>query len=369
MKIRFLPVVIAAALSVGAAQAKDPAKAPPAQQQETQAEIDHLIERIQALSKQIGGEGTDVRVVIRRGTDMAPGEMGDREVRIGRIPGGEGGFRHGPGLGIVMAPNPAASGVRIAAVTPDSPAMKAGLRSDDVLLSIDGKSIAGNGPGAVENARELLGDLKQGQTVKLRFARQGKTFDASVKADAIRRVMVINRDERGPMTDNPRMHDGEGEHHRHMMMPPDVEMEIERVGPMRDCPPGDDECGLPALFQAFRWQGLNLASIDASLGHYFGTDSGVLVLSSGPELKGLQSGDVIQRVAGSEVDSPREVMRALREKDSGSQLRFDVLRDRKATALTITVPKSRPLPFMTPPPPPPTPPAPPVPPAPSRLRP
>ena len=261
-------------------------------------------------------------------------------------------FRSGPGLGIVMAPNPAASGVRVAAVSPDSPAMKAGLQSGDVLLSVDGKSIGGNGTEAVDNARKLLGDLKQGQVVKLHYARQGKTYDASVKADAIRRVMVINRDGDGPMG-----HDGM--YKRTMVMPPGVEMDIERMGPMRDCAPGNDDCGLPTLYQAFRWQGLNLASLDASLGHYFGTDKGVLVLSSGAELKGLQSGDVIQRVAGSEVQSPRDVMRALREKDSGSQLKLDVLRDRKTTAVTITVPKSRPLPFMVPPPPP----APPAPPA------
>ncbi len=359
MKIRFLSVAIAAVLVCGAANSKEPAKAPVAGKQATQAEINRLVERIEVLSRQLGEDG-DVQVIVRRGQYAAMraldhGDMEHRSLIEGHAQG-RNGFLPGPGLGIVLAPNPAAAGVRIVAVTPDSPALAAGLRSADVLLSVDGKSIAGSGSKAVENARSLLGGLKQDQKVLLRYAREGKLHDTSVKADSIRRVMVLNRDG--------------GKHRRPGLLAPDVAMEIERIGPIARCAKGDEDCGMPALFQAFRWQGLNLASIDASLGRYFGTDSGVLVLSSGPDLKGLQSGDVIRKIDGSTVQSPREVMRELREKHSGTRLQVEVLRDRKPMPVTLTVPKSRPLPFMIPPPPvPPAPPAPPRPPhaAPSAL--
>lgn len=368
---RLLPLLIAALLTSGSALAAappKPAKAPTAQQQSAREEIDRLTKRIEELSKDLGDD-SQVRVIVRR---VGPGEgPGDGDVVIRRVgPGdapeamrdfhwrerdglrdkerGRGMRERRLGLGVVLAPNAAASGVKIVAVTPDSPAMRAGLHSGDVVLSIDGKKIAGNGEAAVDAARKMLGDLKQDQVVKIGYARAGKTGTIDVKADQIHRVMVFERGEDGPRT--PRAWKGDGD--RVFMLPDKVQMDIERIGPMRDCAPGNEDCHLPALVEAFRWQGLNLASIDASLGRYFGSSDGVLVISSGDELKGLQSGDVIQRVGGTAVKSPRDVMRALRDKDEGQQLKLDVLRDRKPLAVSVAVPKSRPLPFMVPPPPP-----------------
>jgi hypothetical protein len=372
LKTRLLPLLIAAALVAGTAQADDrPAAdgksaATAAQQQAAREEIDRLTQRIEELSHQLGDDG-DVRVIIRRDMHGMPDMPGMPGIH-GRMMHGDGAMIGRPGLGVVLAANTAAKGVRVAAVTPDSPAMKAGLHSGDVLLSVDGKAIAGSGVEAVQSARAMLADLKLGQVVKLGYARAGKTGAASVKAETIAPMMAFNREGFGPMPGMPgpgdmHEHMAEGMHDR-MMLPPNIEMEIERAGPMQHCPPGKDDCQLPALYEAFRWQGLNLASVDASLGRYFGASKGVLVLSNGPELQGLQSGDVIQRVAGNEVGSPREVMRALRDKDVGSQLKLDVLRDRKPVSVSITVPEAKPLPFMAPPPPPPPPPVPPAPPSP-----
>jgi hypothetical protein len=389
MKTRMLSLFIAAALSAGSlsASAGGPPAAAPApptpREQAARAEIDRLVKRIEELAPQAGDDG-DVRVIVRRGGHGAPmafdpgerpmalpGGDGERRIRIERVgpdgrawpgapmPGEAAGFRHGPGLGIVMAPNAAANGVRVAAVTPDSPAMKAGIRSGDVLLAVDGRLIAASGDAGLQRARELLKDLRQDQVVKLRYARQGKVDEAAVRADAIRRVMAYNRDGLAPRA----RPDGDGHPgFRHeefeQLLPPGIEMDIERIGPARDCGKGRTDCGLPTLYEAFRWQGLNLASIDAELGRYFGTERGVLVLSRGEDLDGLRSGDVIRRIGGVAVESPRDVMRALREKEAGSQLRFEVLRERKLLPLAVTVPASRPLPFIAPPPPPPPPRAP-----------
>jgi membrane-associated protease RseP (regulator of RpoE activity) len=362
MKTRLLCLFIAAALSAGSANASDKTPRPEsAQQQATRAEIDRLVERIEQLSEQLDdGDGRRKIHIERLGPGEAPRALppgGKWEMQLPKAA-----FGSGPGLGIVLASNPAAAGVRIAAVTPDSPASRAGVRTGDVVLQVNGRTIAGAGNAAVENARAMIGELRKGQVVKLRYARQGKTHDASIKADDIRRVWAFSGDAPAPRAirgDTP------GPHFRHAeieeLLPPGVEMEVQRLGDV-DCHKGKKDCGLPVIYEAFRWQGLNLASLDAGLGRYFGTRQGVLVLSSGEELEGLQSGDVIQKVGGSAVDSPRDVMRALRGKRDGASVRMDVLRDRRALAVTVVVPKSRPLPFLTPPPAPPAPPAPPTPP-------
>lgn len=131
-----------------------------------------------------------------------------------------------------------------------------------------------------------------------------------------------------------------------------------------DCRPGEKcEMGQHRLAEAFRWNGLNLASVDAQLGRYFGTDTGVLVLSTGPALGQLQAGDVIRRVDGKAVDTPRAVMDALRDKPADSTVAVEYLRDRVSASLQLKVPKTMSFPAMPPMPPiPPLPPAPPYPP-------
>lgn len=131
-----------------------------------------------------------------------------------------------------------------------------------------------------------------------------------------------------------------------------------------DCTPGEVCAGRQRLAEAFRWNGLNLASVDAQLGRYFGTDKGVLVLSTGAALGQLQTGDVIQRVDGKAVDTPRAVMDALRDKPADSAVAVEYLRDRKSGSTQLKVPKAMVFPSM--PPMPPAAPAPPVPPHPPK---
>lgn len=145
-----------------------------------------------------------------------------------------------------------------------------------------------------------------------------------------------------------------------LMVPSGGDGEIHRITLRSDCKPGESCTGQRRLAEAFRWNGLNLASVDAQLGRYFGTDTGVLVLSTGPALGQLQAGDVIRRVDGKTVDTPRAVMDALRDKPADSTVAVEYLRDRVSANTQLKVPKA--MAFPTVPPAPPARPAPPHPP-------
>src|SRR3546814_12790913 len=76
-------------------------------------------------------------------------------------------------------------------------------------------------------------------------------------------------------------------------VPPKVHHEVIRIGPGVACKGTD--CDMPTLMSAFRWNGLNLATVDKQLGRYFGTAHGVRVLSNG-DLAVLQAGGRIRAI-------------------------------------------------------------------------
>jgi len=249
-------------------------------------------------------------------------------------------FARQPVLGVVLSPD-SKSGVRIAAITPDSAAATAGLRAGDVLTSINGVKFDQTEPEErLGKARAQLRTIQVDKPVALTYTRDGRTVTARATPKLGDRLLVARDAEGNPLA-------------RPMpIVAPQVRNELIRL----DCEDDDSDCRMPLLSEAFRWNGLNLATVDAQLGRYFGTDRGVLVLSTGPELSGLQTGDVIQRIAGKPVNSPREAMAALRDKPADSRVAVTYLRDRKSATTQITVPKTAMLRIPRPP----APPAPPV---------
>ena len=341
MKPLIVPTLLGAALALavagaasaqGAPKARTPAKADPAleaQLESAERNLDQAARRVAELQRQLGRDDDRVRVI---------------EHRIERR----------PVIGVLLAPD-AQAGVRIAGVTPDSGAAKAGLKTGDRIVSVDGTQVLGkDGDLRVANTRKLLGDLDAGKAVRIGYVRDGRAGNVNVVPRMDENVVMLRNG--GTWTGAP----GEPRVRRIEVpgMAPGVHEEIIRIGPRGDCKGKD--CKMPVLAEAFRWNGLNLASVDPKLGRYFGTDRGVLVLSTGADLGELQPGDVIQKIDGRAVQSPRDAMDALRDKPENALALVEYLRDRRTASTRVKVPKA--LPFRMPavPPVPPAPPAPPA---------
>lgn len=272
-----------------------------------------------------------------------------------------------PVIGVLLATDDT-SGVRIVGVTSEGAAAKAGIKSGDRLVSINGQEILGStGELRLNNARKLIGALDARTVAKIGYQRGGRSTVVGLTPTLDEEVMVWKSDGGDTREFKGAVFIPGGSDHVFAFdtediedtdapgVAPQIHREIIRIP--RHCK-GED-CKAPMLMSAFRWNGLNLASVDKQLGRYFGTDRGVLVLSTG-ELEGLQTGDVIQSVDGKPVNSPRDVMATLHGKAADSKVRVEYLRDRKIGHGQITVPAM----FEIPPPPaPPAPPPPPAPPA------
>jgi hypothetical protein len=98
---------------------------------------------------------------------------------------------------------------------------------------------------------------------------------------------------------------------------------------------------LSPLF-ASSWGDMELVELNAGLGRYFGTDSGLLVVSApkSDALK-LQAGDVIQSIDGRKPTSVGHAMRILGSYQAGEKLELGIMRDKRRQTLAIEMPDDR----------------------------
>jgi C-terminal processing protease CtpA/Prc len=214
------------------------------------------------------------------------------------------------GVGVATGPerNGEMHGVLIVAVTPGSGAEKAGLKTGDLLLSANGKSLTskkGERPKPEHKLVELMSTLSRGDKVEIDYEREGKSGHAAV---------IAQRPE--PM----------------------------KLGSMMDVDDDDFDLWLPPMPM---WDGasggLQLAKLDDDLASYFQTRDGVLVIKSAKDKDdtlALKSGDVIVKIDGDAIDSPVEAMDRLR--DAGDkEVKLDVVRHGKHESLKGKSPITR----------------------------
>lgn len=81
-----------------------------------------------------------------------------------------------PRLGVEIQDLAEGKGVKILGVDNDTPAGKAGLQKEDVITEIDSKPVA-----SVDELKSKLRELKEGDSIKVTYQRNGKTQSTEIK--------------------------------------------------------------------------------------------------------------------------------------------------------------------------------------------
>lgn len=209
-------------------------------------------------------------------------------------------------------------GVAIVGVTPGSAAAEAGLRSGDVMTAVNDESLsADNSQLANERLLDFMQGVEEGDVLKVEYLRDGKVGSVEVEPRVLDKNMFV-------------WMDGDG---RNFTMPrvPELHVAPEMVEKFKM------EFAYPWMGTGLR--GLELVELNEGLGRYFGTDTGLLVISA-PKSAAfeLEDGDVIQNIDGREPKDVRHAMRILSSYQGGETLKLGIMRDKKKRTLEVEIP-------------------------------
>lgn len=233
---------------------------------------------------------------------------------------------------------PEEKGALVERVEEDSPAEKAGLEADDVIVRYHGEAVLG----ATQLAR-LVAETPAGRTVPLEVVRSGALEKLSATLGGDRESawdFGRGADWEFPIPSPPELPE----------MPEMPDMPEALLAPPAPMPPslpkawGDHRLldRMVWLGQGPRKLGLEFQEISGQLADYFklAGDQGVLVTSvetDGPAAKaGLQAGDVILKLGSREIQDGEDLRRAVEKAEPGRETPVTVQRDGRTLELKLT---------------------------------
>jgi serine protease Do len=212
-------------------------------------------------------------------------------------------------------------GIGITEIVKDSPAEKAGLKKDDVIVRFEGESIT-----SVRKLNRLVSEAAPDHTVRLTVSRGGAEQEVS--------VTLAKRNE--------------AQNFFGSAMPNEIFKNLPngsfQINPgLMEINPGQD--GLVYAFGGNRHIGISTQALTKQLADYFGVkDGGLLVTSvseNTPAAKaGLKAGDVITAVDGEKVESSGDIARAINKKEDGD-ITLTIIRDRSTQTIKVTPEKTQ----------------------------
>ena len=210
----------------------------------------------------------------------------------------------------------AVEGVTLLGVTPGGAAADAGLRSGDILTSINDEALsAASCKEANVRLLDFMKGVEEGDVLTVEYLRDGKVGSVEVEPRIMSRNSFVWMDDKGA---------------------PHFDMHVAPPAPgvARDLQFALD---FPWVHTALGR--LELVELNEGLGRYFGTDKGLLVVKA-PDSDGvdIRDGDVIQSIDGREPKDTRHAMRILGSYQSGEKLELGIMRDKKKMKLDIEIP-------------------------------
>jgi len=207
-------------------------------------------------------------------------------------------------------------GAEVTMVDQDAPAGKAGVKENDVILTMNGAEVQ-----SVEQLRRMIRETPPGRVVTLGVSRDGQMLSIKVELGDRKKDFAHNMGS-----------DGKQFKFNMPVMPalpalPDMDLPVSVV----------------VVHSAAR-SGLMVENLTPQLGDFFGAKNGqgVLVRSvekgSRADKAGFRAGDVIVKVNGEAIHDSGDFSHALRSrKDNTASVSF--IRDKKEQTVTITLPE------------------------------
>jgi S1-C subfamily serine protease len=224
----------------------------------------------------------------------------------------------GPVLGVTISSDndsDPVEGVEILGVSPGGAAEEAGVRSGDVITSInDEQLMSENSQQANAVLVDFMKGIEQGDTLDIEYLRNGKSGTTEI---------------------TPRPND-------HNVFAFEFE-DSDFAGPnMQFAPNVGGMNNFIVRSHVGGFGDMELVKLTDRLGSYFGTDDGLLVVRA-PEDDELQleDGDVIINIDGRSPTSVSHAMRILGSYESGEELKIEIMRDKRKRKITLEVPDNR----------------------------
>lgn len=214
-------------------------------------------------------------------------------------------------------------GVAVTKVEENSPAAKAGILPNDVIVRIDGDEVT-----SVRKLNRLVGEIAPDHTARVTVLRNGSEVELSA---VIERRKFERFDGNFPL--------------------PRVEMPKIDLPEMPEAPqvlaiPNGTVWKTPGefttmYFASSRQIGVSVSSLSKQLGEYFGVPDGKGLLvtgvrENGPAFRaGIKAGDVIVEADGKPVVSNADLVRAIGSKKEGD-IRLTIIRDKNRNTISVT---------------------------------